>query len=138
MSFRKKHKEAKEAEDVKISRAKDSQRDKNKSAAEQATPSPQSQRRTEAPAQQSGQESGQPEQAEQAEQDDEQPEEETPQAEDEDDQSADSTPVPDGTTAEIVQWVGDDKDRAQRALDKEQSHQKPRPGLTKELKKVLE
>ena len=46
-------------------------------------------------------------------------------------------PVPDGTTAEILAWVGGDPDRAQRALDKEQTSDRPRSGLTGELNKIL-
>jgi hypothetical protein len=46
--------------------------------------------------------------------------------------------VPEGTTAEILAWVGDDQDRAQRALDKENADDKPRTGLTGELEKKLD
>jgi hypothetical protein len=46
-------------------------------------------------------------------------------------------PVPDGTSAEVLQWVGDDQGKAQRALDKEQADDKPRVGLTGELEKIL-
>jgi len=46
--------------------------------------------------------------------------------------------VPQGTTTEILRWVGDDKNRAQSALDAEQSHDRPRTGLVNELKKRLE
>ena len=45
--------------------------------------------------------------------------------------------VPDGTTAEILQWVGDDKEKAQAALDKENADEKPRKGLTGELEEIL-
>lgn len=45
--------------------------------------------------------------------------------------------VPEGTTAEILDWVGDDLDRAQRALDTEQANERPRVGLTSELNKIL-
>ena len=45
---------------------------------------------------------------------------------------------PQGTTAEILRWVGDDRGRAQSALDAEQSHDRPRTGLVDELKKSLE
>jgi hypothetical protein len=48
-----------------------------------------------------------------------------------------SEPVPDGSTAEILRWVGTDKQRAQAAFDKEQADDRPRHGLTGELKKVL-
>jgi hypothetical protein len=46
--------------------------------------------------------------------------------------------VPEGTTAEILAWVGDDKDRAQRALDTENADEKPRKGLTGDLEALLE
>ena len=46
--------------------------------------------------------------------------------------------VPDGTTAEVLAWVGDDKERAQAALDKENADESPRKGLTGELEKLLE
>lgn len=52
--------------------------------------------------------------------------------------SAGGGEVPDGTTAEVLQWVGDDKERAQKALDKEQAEESPRVGLTGELEKTLE
>lgn len=45
--------------------------------------------------------------------------------------------VPEGTTAEILGWVGDDQDRAQAALDKEEEDDSPRKGLTSELSKIL-
>jgi hypothetical protein len=45
--------------------------------------------------------------------------------------------VPEGTTAEILAWVGDDQERAQAALDAEQASDKPRVGLTGELEKIL-
>jgi hypothetical protein len=48
------------------------------------------------------------------------------------------TGVPDGTTAEVLAWVGDDKERAQAALDKENADESPRKGLTGELEKLLE
>jgi len=45
--------------------------------------------------------------------------------------------VPEGTTAEILQWVGDDKEKAQAALDKENAEERPRKGLTGELEELL-
>jgi hypothetical protein len=45
--------------------------------------------------------------------------------------------VPDGTTAEVLAWVGDDKARAQAALDKENADDSPRKGLTGELEQML-
>jgi hypothetical protein len=50
-----------------------------------------------------------------------------------------STPDPDavptGTAAEVLAWVGEDKDRATRALQAEQAGQK-RAGLTTQLEKL--
>ena len=46
--------------------------------------------------------------------------------------------VPAGTIAEIIRWVGDDKDRAQRALDEENKQEKPRKSLTSQLHEVLD
>jgi len=126
MSFRKKNREA-EGEDVKVAHAKDS---KQGQSSEQSS-EPQSQQATQqTTGQQSGQESGQP-----PDQNDEQEsDEQSASDEDEDD---DSEPVPDGTTAEILRWVGDDQQKAQRALEKEQADDRPRAGLTGELKKIL-
>ena len=45
--------------------------------------------------------------------------------------------APKGTSQEILAWVGDDKERARRALDAEGRNEKPRSRLTKGLKKVL-
>lgn len=52
--------------------------------------------------------------------------------------SQDPNAVPDGTTAEVLAWVGDDEARAQAALDKENADESPRKGLTSELEKILE
>jgi hypothetical protein len=46
--------------------------------------------------------------------------------------------VKSGTSREVLNWVGDDKERAQRALDKEQASDKPRSTLIRELNEVLE
>jgi hypothetical protein len=47
--------------------------------------------------------------------------------------------VPDGTVKEILEWVGDDKDRAQRALDAEDAKgNNGRKGLKRELNEKLE
>jgi hypothetical protein len=46
--------------------------------------------------------------------------------------------VPTGTTKEILAWAGDDKERAQRALDAENENDEPRKGLVKELNARLE
>lgn len=45
--------------------------------------------------------------------------------------------VPSGLVKEILDWVGDDKERASRALEVENSHKKPRKGVVKELKELL-
>jgi len=125
-------------EKMKVAVAKDSQGDKQPSAAQQESQkqSPQEQPRAQqASGQQSGQESGQPEgQTSAGEQSDEQSDEQP------DDKEEDSSPpieVPTGTTAEILKWVGDDKDRAQAALDEEQKADRPRSGLTGELEQML-
>jgi hypothetical protein len=46
--------------------------------------------------------------------------------------------VKSGTSREVLGWVGDDKDRARRALEKEQASDKPRSTLIRELNEVLE
>lgn len=45
--------------------------------------------------------------------------------------------VPEGTTKEVLAWVGDDKDRAQAALAAEKASDEPRKGLTRELEELL-
>jgi hypothetical protein len=45
--------------------------------------------------------------------------------------------VPDGTINEVLDWVGIDLDRAQRALDKE-NEGKPRKTLVAALESLLE
>lgn len=45
--------------------------------------------------------------------------------------------VPDGPAAEVLEWVGDDKDRAKAALEAEEADQQ-RVGLTKKLKELAE
>lgn len=44
--------------------------------------------------------------------------------------------VPEGPAAEVLAWVGEDKDRAQQALDAEEEGQQ-RVGLTKKLKELV-
>ncbi len=46
--------------------------------------------------------------------------------------------VPSGTVPEILSWVGEDKDRAQKALDAEKDDDKPRKGLVKSLEEILD
>jgi hypothetical protein len=58
-------------------------------------------------------------------------EEESAEDEDEDDE------VPSGTTREILDWVGDDPARAQRALDQENASERPRSGVTTPLNKII-
>lgn len=53
----------------------------------------------------------------------------------------DETPeveVPKGTTAEVSDWVGSNKERAQQALDAEEATGKPRKTLVADLKEILE
>ena len=66
----------------------------------------------------------------------EQPQQEQPQeqAPPEEEQGSE---VPDGTSKEILKWVGDDKERAQAALDKENASSKPRSTLVDDLEKKL-
>jgi len=52
--------------------------------------------------------------------------------------AATSNEPPDGTSAEVMEWVGDDPQKAQAALDKEQSHEKPRSGLSEDLQEVID
>jgi hypothetical protein len=116
------------SEDMKVAYAEDSSKSAKKSTQEKApapAPEPESQPQSAPEPQTAVPEQSEPEQSE--------PEQSEPgQSESEDE------PVPAGTTAEILAWVGDDKERAQRALDKEQADDKPRAGLTGELKEVLE
>lgn len=45
--------------------------------------------------------------------------------------------VPEGNISEITDWVGDDKDRAQLALDAENGQDTPRKTLVKHLEEVI-
>jgi hypothetical protein len=45
--------------------------------------------------------------------------------------------VPDGSTADVLEWVGDDQDKARRAIEAEQGKEKPRTGLLRELNEKL-
>ncbi|MFL6141582.1 MAG: hypothetical protein ACJ72N_06905 [Labedaea sp.] len=45
--------------------------------------------------------------------------------------------VPDGNAEQVQTWVGDDPDRARRALDAERQREQPRSGLTGHLEKVV-
>jgi hypothetical protein len=44
--------------------------------------------------------------------------------------------VPEGTAAQILEWVGDNPDRAERALAVESARDKPRSVLTAALEKL--
>lgn len=46
--------------------------------------------------------------------------------------------VPTGTVPEILSWVGDDKEKAKKALDTENEESKPRKGLITALTSVIE
>jgi hypothetical protein len=48
-----------------------------------------------------------------------------------------SNEVPTGTTVEILNWVGDDRDRARRALDAENENKAPRKTLVPQLEALL-
>ena len=50
---------------------------------------------------------------------------------------ADPTKVPSGTAPEVLSWVGDDAEKAQRALDVELADSKPRRGLLSSLQSVI-
>ena len=45
--------------------------------------------------------------------------------------------VPEGTVRKVTEWVGDDKDRAQRALEEEQAKENPRKSLIEKLEEVI-
>lgn len=45
--------------------------------------------------------------------------------------------VPEGPAAEVLEWVGGDKDRAKEALEAEEAGQQ-RIGLSRKLKEILE
>lgn len=49
----------------------------------------------------------------------------------------DPNAVPEGTAAEVMAWVGDDADRAQRALDAENKADRPRVTLIDDLERVI-
>ena len=46
--------------------------------------------------------------------------------------------VPQGKVSEIIEWVGTDKNRAQRALEVEEASDAPRRNLVTQLKRVKE
>jgi hypothetical protein len=51
--------------------------------------------------------------------------------------AAESETVPDGTAKEVLEWVGDDSDRAVAALDAEEARDQPRSTLVTALEKVV-
>lgn len=51
--------------------------------------------------------------------------------------TAEGSDVPEGTVKEVLAWVGDDKDKAQRALDAENATGDPRKSLVAELEERL-
>jgi hypothetical protein len=53
----------------------------------------------------------------------------------EQDTASNGSEVPNGTTQEVLDWVGDDKARAQSALDAENAKSSPRSTLVSELEK---
>lgn len=46
--------------------------------------------------------------------------------------------VPDGSAKDVLDWVGDDPERAQAALDAEAAKDKPRSTLQADLKKIAD
>lgn len=46
--------------------------------------------------------------------------------------------VPAGTVGELITWVGDDKDRARRVLNQENSEDRPRKSLITQLEEVID
>lgn len=45
--------------------------------------------------------------------------------------------VPDGTVADVLEWVGQDRERAERALAVEEAQDSPRTTLTEPLERLL-
>jgi hypothetical protein len=54
------------------------------------------------------------------------------------DESEEAEGVPDGNVSDILEWVGDDKDRAREALDSERGKERPRASLVKQLTAIAE
>lgn len=46
--------------------------------------------------------------------------------------------TPTGTSKELVDWVGDDPERAQRILDQENASDKPRKTVVEAMEKLLD
>ena len=55
----------------------------------------------------------------------------------EDDDEPDGDDVPDGSAKEVLAWVGEDSDRAIRALEAEERRESPRKVLMGQLEKVV-
>lgn len=55
-----------------------------------------------------------------------------------DEGQGDGEPVPDGNADAVLTWVGDDLDRARRALEAEGGREKPRVGVTAKLRELLD
>lgn len=53
-------------------------------------------------------------------------------------ENADPEAVPAGTVKEILTWVGEDLERAQKALDVETENDKPRKGLVDALVELID
>lgn len=51
--------------------------------------------------------------------------------------AADTDDVPDGVMADVLEWVGEDADRARAALEAEQQREKPRATLVSTLELML-
>ncbi len=45
--------------------------------------------------------------------------------------------VPKGSSAEVMEWVSGDEEKARMALEEEESTNKPRKGLVNDLKELL-
>lgn len=52
--------------------------------------------------------------------------------------TGDPEDVPTGTVPEIMTWVGEDPERAQKAFDKEVEDEKPRRGLVSQLQELID
>ncbi len=53
------------------------------------------------------------------------------------DKNADPNDVPSGTVPEVLTWVGEDPERAQKALYVEVENAKPRKGLVEQLNEII-
>lgn len=46
--------------------------------------------------------------------------------------------APEGTIGAVLTWVGEDKDRAEVALEQEKAEDRPRKSLTAQLEEILD